>query len=100
MELLGGVLLVVGWFWSLRAGIMVSLTCCILNFIFTPVAQLIFCIYEPVMRPPTVLMAVGGIVLVLSQSDKPAQQPIEKERVKVVYQYNHSLQLKRNEGLT
>lgn len=69
---------------------MVSLTCCLLCFLFTPVAQFIFCIYEPGVRPPTALMVLGAIILAFGQPHK-SPPAVDKPESAVTYQYNESL---------
>jgi len=59
-------LILCSWIWSVARGIQVSLICAIANFIFPPVSQLIFSIYEDKMRAPLFFMAVGVIGLYLT----------------------------------
>lgn len=59
MALLAIAVFVFGWFWSIRAGIEVGLLCAALNFLFPPISQFIFCIYEQKMRIPTLVMIIG-----------------------------------------
>jgi 4-amino-4-deoxy-L-arabinose transferase-like glycosyltransferase len=67
MESVLVILMVVGWIWSVARGIQVSLLCCVLNFIFPPISQMIFSIYETKMRAPTILMlGTAGALIYLS----------------------------------
>lgn len=68
MSFIGFVLLIVGYIWSIARGIQVSVICVAANFLFPPISQSIFSIYEPVIRAPLALMAAGVAVLYLSGS--------------------------------
>lgn len=59
MVSLFGVIFVIGWIWSLVRGLKVSVLCLICNFLFVPISQIIFAIYEEKLRPPLLLIAVG-----------------------------------------
>lgn len=64
MELLITLGIVGAWIWSIARGIQVSFLCTALNFLFPPLSQLIYSIYEEKMRAPLVIMVVLSIVLV------------------------------------
>ncbi|WP_444995862.1 hypothetical protein [Aliikangiella sp. IMCC44359] len=55
------------WIWSIVRGIQVSIYCAILNFLFPPISQIIFAIYEKNMRMPLMLM-IGGFILIFLTS--------------------------------
>lgn len=59
MSVIGFFMVVGGWIWSVARGIQVSLLCVVLNFLFPPVAQGIFSIYEPQIRAPLALIFAG-----------------------------------------
>lgn len=63
MAFFGFLLIVVGWVWSVARGIQVSVVCVVLNFLFPPIAQLVFALYEPAMRAPLLVMAAGAGLL-------------------------------------
>jgi hypothetical protein len=63
METVLYLVVIVSWIWSVARGIQVSILCAALNFIFPPVSQIIFAVYEEKMRTPLLLMAVGGGLL-------------------------------------
>ncbi|WP_236172831.1 hypothetical protein [Pseudomonas pseudonitroreducens] len=68
MSMIGFALLLVGFIWSVARGIQVSMLCVVANFIFPPISQAIFSIYEPVIRAPLAVMAAGFAVLYLNGS--------------------------------
>lgn len=50
------------WIWSVAKGVQVSLLCAVLNFLFPPISQLVYSIYEESMRGPLfTLLAFGGL---------------------------------------
>ncbi|KIQ05286.1 hypothetical protein M2262_004796 [Pseudomonas sp. BIGb0408] len=59
MVTMGFLIALVAWIWSVSRGIQVSLLCVVLNFMFPPISQGIFALYEQSMRPPLLIMAVG-----------------------------------------
>jgi hypothetical protein len=59
MATAAGILIFIGWIWSIINGFGVGLPCAILCFLFPPLAQFIFCIYEPKIRMPTLIMIIG-----------------------------------------
>lgn len=63
MEAIGLMIFVVAWIWSVAKGIQVSVLCCVLNFIFPPIAQCIYSIYEETVRGPFFGMLIGMIIL-------------------------------------
>lgn len=63
MATIGFLLCVAGWIWSVARGIQVSLLCVVLNFLFPPLAQGIFSLYEPPMRVPLLVMALGAALM-------------------------------------
>ncbi|WP_068824841.1 hypothetical protein [Pseudomonas sp. BMS12] len=63
MATLGLLVLVCGWIWSVARGIQVSLLCVVLNFIFPPLAQGFFSLYEPTIRSPFVTMLAGAALM-------------------------------------
>ncbi|MCD6060312.1 MAG: hypothetical protein K0S16_623 [Moraxellaceae bacterium] len=75
MGLIAFLLALVGWIWSIRAGISVGLLCAVLNFLFPPLAQMIFSAYEPEVRVPTVVLLVGLALMALN--GKPGQMPVD-----------------------
>lgn len=70
MALFAFALALVGWIWSIRAGISVGLLCAVLNFLFPPLAQMIFSAYEPEVRVPTVVLLLGLALMVLTGNGK------------------------------
>lgn len=67
------VLILVGWIWSIRAGVTVSLLCAILNLTFPPVSQMIFSIYEPQVRLLTLVLLAGLVLGVVTSVHKETQ---------------------------
>jgi hypothetical protein len=63
MATIGFFVLVGGWIWSVARGIQVSMLCVVLNFIFPPLAQGIFSLYEPPIRAPLMTMVVGTALM-------------------------------------
>jgi hypothetical protein len=63
MAAVGFFLLLGGWIWSVARGIQVSMLCVVLNFIFPPLAQGIFSLYEPPIRAPLMTMLAGAALL-------------------------------------
>lgn len=59
MVIVGFFIALGAWVWSVARGIQVSLLCVVLNFMFPPVSQLIFALYEQPMRTPLLGMAAG-----------------------------------------
>jgi hypothetical protein len=59
MDVIGFLLALAAWIWSVARGIQVSLICVVLNFLFPPVSQGIFALYEPPMRAPLLFMVIG-----------------------------------------
>ncbi|QKE64852.1 hypothetical protein HNE05_16340 [Aquipseudomonas campi] len=59
MNTVGLLIALSGFIWSVARGIQVSLLCCVLNFIFPPIAQAIFAIYEPAIRFPLLVLVSG-----------------------------------------
>ncbi|WAJ38040.1 hypothetical protein OU800_02055 [Pseudomonas sp. GOM7] len=59
MVIVGFFIALGAWVWSVARGIQVSLICVVLNFMFPPVSQGIFALYEPPMRAPLLFMAIG-----------------------------------------
>ena len=51
------------WIWSVARGIQVSLLCAVLNFVFPPVSQIIYAVYEEKMRAPLIFMVGFGVLL-------------------------------------
>lgn len=64
MILAGMFLWFVGWAWSVINGFRVGVLCAVLNFFFPPLSQLIFSLYEPKIRKPTLFMAIGMALVV------------------------------------
>ncbi len=58
-------IMVVAWIWSVARGVHVSFLCVVLNFLFPPISQGIFSIYEEKMRPPFFLMLACFALLLL-----------------------------------
>ena len=81
MALFAFALALVGWIWSIRAGISVGLLCAVLNFLFPPLAQMIFSAYEPEVRMPTVVLLLGLAMMVLVGSSAP--KPMDTTLVQV-----------------
>lgn len=65
MDVLGFLLALAAWIWSVARGIQVSFICVVLNFMFPPVSQGIFALYEPSMRAPLLFMAIGLVMMYL-----------------------------------
>ncbi len=63
MSTVGFILFLVAYVWSVARGIQVSLLCCVLNFIFPPVSQGIYAVYEEEIRAPLVLMGIALVLL-------------------------------------
>ncbi|MCO7552857.1 hypothetical protein [Metapseudomonas otitidis] len=59
MVTVGFLIALAAWIWSVARGIQVSMLCLVLNFLFPPLSQVIFSVYEPPMRSPLLAMAVG-----------------------------------------
>ncbi|WP_277373594.1 hypothetical protein [Pseudomonas sp. AA-38] len=59
MVIVGFFIALGAWVWSVARGIQVSLICVVLNFMFPPVSQGIFALYEPPMRAPLLFMTIG-----------------------------------------
>lgn len=57
METIAFLALVVAWIWSVAIGIQVSVLCMICNFMFPPISQLIYSVYESKIRAPFFVMA-------------------------------------------
>ena len=57
------IIMLAAWIWSVARGIQVSFACMACNFIFPPVSQLIFAIYEQKMRAPLFLMVAPFVLL-------------------------------------
>lgn len=56
----------VSWIWSIIRGMDVSIFCVVLNFLFPPISQVVFAIYEERMRPPSYLMGASfGLMLLI-----------------------------------
>ncbi len=68
MEFLGFTILFIAWVWSVARGIHVSFLCCVLNFIFPPISQAIFAIYEDTMRGPLIGLIIGIAILFFTGS--------------------------------
>ena len=66
MYTLGLMLFFGGYLWSAARGVQVSLLCIIFNFIFPPLSQIIFAIYEPVIRAPLSVMLIGLLLIYLN----------------------------------
>ncbi|MBQ0785761.1 MAG: hypothetical protein KBT66_16165 [Amphritea sp.] len=66
MDFFGVLIVFVAWVWSVAKGIQVSMLCCILNFMFPPVSQGIFAIYEDEMRGPFIAIAIGCLIVYIS----------------------------------
>ena len=66
MSAIGFFMAVGGWIWSVARGIQVSLLCVVLNFLFPPVAQGIFAIYEPRIRAPLAVICAGLALMYLA----------------------------------
>lgn len=60
METLLLCVIFIGWVWSIISGFKVSILCAICNFLFPPLSQVIFAIYEDAMHTPLLLMIVGA----------------------------------------
>jgi len=59
--------MIVVWIWSVARGIQVSLLCAILNFLFPPISQGAFAIYEEKMRAPFFLiLALAALAYFIS----------------------------------
>ncbi|MDP3815658.1 hypothetical protein [Pseudomonas sp.] len=59
MNTAGFLIALAGFIWSVSRGIQVSMLCVVLNFIFPPISQLIYSTYEPAIRPPLFVLAIG-----------------------------------------
>lgn len=66
MAAIGFFLLLGGWIWSVARGIQISLLCVVLNFIFPPLAQGIFSLYEPPIRAPLLTMVARVVLMYLA----------------------------------
>lgn len=69
MEFLLSVVIFGSWIWSIVRGVQVSIYCAILNFLFPPISQIIFAIYEESMRMPLMLMIVGSALIFLTSGE-------------------------------
>ncbi|UTW46101.1 hypothetical protein KFE80_04180 [bacterium SCSIO 12696] len=69
MDVLGTVLMLGGWLWSVIGGVQVSILCAILNFVFPPLSQIIYSVYEQPMRMPLIVMIAGIVVLYFAGAD-------------------------------
>ena len=67
------ILVLIGWIWSVRAGVTVGLLCAVLNFAFPPLSQMIFSFYEPQVRLPTVVLLLGIVLGILTS--EPSHEP-------------------------
>ncbi len=56
LETVAFIIMLVAWIWSITRGLQVSFVCMVCNFIFPPVSQFIFSVYEEKMRAPLFFM--------------------------------------------
>lgn len=58
MDFLLMILGISAWIWSLIRGYEISLLCCVLNFFFPPLSQIIYSVLDERMRIPLLAMCV------------------------------------------